>query len=280
MNLQSKIQDLYCRMKSMRFLTLLIIWGFMVDDMLRLYRNLAMELNVKDSFAILPFIQNDDFFMKVVLLSVLCFYSNAPFMERNELYFVQRIGKKRWGSRNIFYIFGSSILLAVILVLLSILLNFPAVDFSNSWGSLYRTVSVYGMEKYQIPLIVDTKVMSAFTPYQMIGHVILMDILAFAVIGMLLYTLSLYVRRVGAYIVTILLIFFSTMVNYLDAGAKLGLIYFSPFSWENVGNWRYGYDLSKPNFVYIYVGYFLILFLLVVAGQRQIQRIDWISREE
>lgn len=117
MNLQSKIQNLYCRMKSMRFLTLLIIWGFMVDDMLRLYRNLAMELNVKDSFAILPFIQNDDFFMKVVLLSVLCFYSNAPFMERNELYFVQRIGKKRWGSRNIFYIFGSSILLAVILVL-------------------------------------------------------------------------------------------------------------------------------------------------------------------
>lgn len=57
MNLQSKIQNLYCRMKSMRFLTLLIIWGFMVDDMLRLYRNLAMELNVKDSFAILPFIQ-------------------------------------------------------------------------------------------------------------------------------------------------------------------------------------------------------------------------------
>ncbi len=104
------------------------------------------------------------------------------------------------------------------------------------------------MEKYQIPLIVDTKVMSVFTPYQMIGYVILMDILAFAVIGMLLYTLSLYVRRVGAYIVTILLIFFSTMVNYLDAGAKLGLIYFSPFSWENVGNWRYGYDLSKPNF--------------------------------
>ena len=49
MNLQSKIQNLYCRMKSMRFLTLLIIWGFMVDDMLRLYRNLAMELNVKDS---------------------------------------------------------------------------------------------------------------------------------------------------------------------------------------------------------------------------------------
>ena len=156
MNLQSKIQNLYCRMKSMRFLTLLIIWGFMVDDMLRLYRNLAMELNVKDSFAILPFIQNDDFFMKVVLLSVLCFYSNAPFMERNELYFVQRIGKKRWGSRNIFYIFGSSILLAVILVLLSILLNFPAVDFSNSWGSLYRTVSVYGMEKYQIPLVLIT----------------------------------------------------------------------------------------------------------------------------
>ena len=273
MNLQSKIQNLYCRMKSMRFLTLLIIWGFMVDDMLRLYRNLAMELNVKDSFAILPFIQNDDFFMKVVLLSVLCFYSNAPFMERNELYFVQRIGKKRWGSRNIFYIFGSSILLAVILVLLSILLNFPAVDFSNSWGSLYRTVSVYGMEKYQIPLIVDTKVMSAFTPYQMMGHVILMDILAFAVIGMLLYTLSLYVRRVGAYIVTILLIFFSTMVNYLDAGAKLGLIYFSPFSWENVGNWRYGYDLSKPNFVYIYVGYFR-------NSVCSNHKIDWVSREE
>ena len=58
MNLQSKIQNLYCRMKSMRFLTLLIIWGFMVDDMLRLYRNLAMELNVKDSFAILPFTEN------------------------------------------------------------------------------------------------------------------------------------------------------------------------------------------------------------------------------
>lgn len=90
------------------FLTLLIIWGFMVDDMLRLYRNLAMELNVKDSFAILPFIQNDDFFMKVVLLSVLCFYSNAPFMERNELYFVQRIGKSG-GEVEIFFIFSEAV---------------------------------------------------------------------------------------------------------------------------------------------------------------------------
>ncbi len=60
-------------MKSMRFLTLLIIWGFMVDDMLRLYRNRAMEWNVKESFAILHFIQNDDFFMKVVLFKCVMF---------------------------------------------------------------------------------------------------------------------------------------------------------------------------------------------------------------
>lgn len=39
---------------------------------------------------ILPFVQADGYFLKVMLIGVLCFFSNAPFMNRNEMYVILR----------------------------------------------------------------------------------------------------------------------------------------------------------------------------------------------
>ena len=103
MNVRAELDTFIHRICSLRSVTLLVAWICMLDITLGAFRDEAAALGVKDTFVVLPFVQTDMYFSKVILLGVLCFYSNAPFMEKGEMYAVLRTGRNRWGRRNIRY---------------------------------------------------------------------------------------------------------------------------------------------------------------------------------
>ena len=105
MNIRANLDNFIHRICSLRSVTLFVTWICMLDIELGVFREEASALGVKDTFVILPFVQTDMYFSKVILLGVLCFFSNAPFMDKSEMYVISRIGRKRWGMRNIQYIF-------------------------------------------------------------------------------------------------------------------------------------------------------------------------------
>ena len=82
------------------------------------YRSMAMTLGLKDSFAILPHVQNDFYFNKIMLLGGMIFFADIPFMSGEELYVVLKIGKEKWSQINCCYIVLSGILLSTLLTVL------------------------------------------------------------------------------------------------------------------------------------------------------------------
>ena len=88
----------------------------------------AMTLGLKDSFAILPHVQNDFYFNKIMLLGGMIFFADIPFMSGEELYVVLKIGKEKWSQINCCYIVLSGILLSTLLTVLSLLTILPAIS--------------------------------------------------------------------------------------------------------------------------------------------------------
>ena len=213
---------------------------FILDVYLADYRSMAMTLGLKDSFAILPHVQNDFYFNKIMLLGGMIFFADIPFMSGEELYVVLKIGKEKWSQINCCYIVLSGVLLSTLLTVLSLL------------------------------------TMSYYSPYALMLNIFLIDVLTFAFMGMLLYTLSLFVSKIWSYVIVVVLIFLQSVFG------KMGLVLdnFLPFSWISASHWRFGYDRHRPDLIYIYTAFCMLLFLLAVISEWKIKRMDWVSKEE
>lgn len=233
----------------------------------------AMTLGLKDSFAILPHVQNDFYFNKIMLLGGMIFFADIPFMSGEELYVVLKIGKEKWSQINCCYIVLSGILLSTLLTVLSLLTILPAISLKNEWGTLYQTFAFSGTAGC---VIINASAMSYYSPYALMLNIFLIDALTFAFMGMLLYTLSLFVSKIWSYVIVVVLIFLQSVFG------KMGLVLdnFLPFSWISVSHWRFGYDRRRPDLIYIYTAFCMLLFLLAVISEWKIKRMDWVSKEE
>ncbi len=269
--MKTVIKQTINRFWSVRTLTLLMVWIFMLDMSLYPYRSSAMALQLKDAACVLPHLQNDFYFDKIMLLSAACFFSNVPFMNQDEMYVVLRTGKTKWGYRNIGYICVCGLLLSAILTILSILIALPAINFSNEWGSLFQSFAV----NRQGGLMINQQAMSEYTPYLLQFHIFLIDTLAFILIGMILYTVSLFLPRIWAYAMIVVMVFLPSFIGKAGIGKDI----FSPFSWIETIHWRFGYDNDKPDLIYIYTAYLFLIFLLAVMSQIRLRGSDWMDRE-
>ena len=233
----------------------------------------AMTLGLKDSFAILPHVQNDFYFNKIMLLGGMIFFADIPFMSGEELYVVLKIGKEKWSQINCCYIVLSGVLLSILLTVLSLLTILPAISLKNEWGTLYQTFAFSGTAGC---VIINSKAMSYYSPYALMLNIFLIDALTFAFMGMLLYTLSLFVSKIWSYVIVVVLIFLQSVFG------KMGLVLdnFLPFSWISASHWRFGYDRHRPDLIYIYTAFCMLLFLLAVISEWKIKRMDWVSKEE
>lgn len=233
----------------------------------------AMTLGLKDSFAILPHVQNDFYFNKIMLLGGMIFFADIPFMSGEELYVVLKIGKEKWSQINCCYIVLSGVLLSTLLTVLSLLTILPAISLKNEWGTLYQTFAFSGTAGC---VIINASAMSYYSPYALMLNIFLIDALTFAFMGMLLYTLSLFVSKIWSYVIVVVLIFLQSVFG------KMGLVLdnFLPFSWISASHWRFGYDRRRPDLIYIYTAFCMLLFLLAVISEWKIIRMDWVSKEE
>lgn len=227
----------------------------------------AMTLGLKDSFAILPHVQNDFYFNKIMLLGGMIFFADIPFMSGEELYVVLKIGKEKWSQINCCYIVLSGVLLSTLLTVLSLLTILPAISLKNEWGTLYQTFAFSGTAGC---VLINASAMSYYSPYALMLNIFLIDALTFAFMGMLLYTLSLFVSKIWSYVIVVVLIFLQSVFG------KMGLVLdnFLPFSWISASHWRFGYDRHRPDLIYIYTAFCMLLFLLAVISEWKIKRMD------
>lgn len=69
-------------------------------------------------------------------------------------------------------------------------------------------------------VIINASAMSYYSPYALMLNIFLIDALTFAFMGMLLYTLSLFVSKIWSYVIVVVLIFFA--ICFWKNGVSVG----------------------------------------------------------
>lgn len=206
---------------------------------------------------------------------LICFFSDIPFMQRDEMYCLARLGRKKWGYSNLIVIACSGVILSLLLFLLSILQVLPVGRLQNDWGSVFHSFAVWKND-LALGLEINYAAMYAYTPFQLAVRVLIVDALAFTFLGMLLYTVSLCFSRMAAYAAAVIVVFLPSIIAKFP---QYSLLSYSPFSWIEPANWRYEGNLDCPDMVYICIGFLLLIFLLAVVAQGRIKKVDWKEKE-
>ncbi|GHU41860.1 hypothetical protein FACS1894111_04830 [Clostridia bacterium] len=271
---KSAYYNIKTRLCSFRFLTVLLMLLAIFDMYLRDFRENAQMMELRANLAIFPFLQADGYFMKVLMLGVIYFYSNVPFREQNRLFALNRLGKPRWGRQNIAYIIGSGLILTLVLAVLSILLVLPVGTFSLSWDAVYKTLALTGGNR-QLLFHINYHIMRAYPPAVLMSVSLLLDWIVISFVGMAMYTVSLFGSRTMSCVVGAVFAFLPSIGNWVPIS-----LYFSPTAWLDCDNWRIGADSTKPDLAYMIVLGLFLNFLLILLSQARVRKMEWRAMEE
>ena len=72
---------------NLRSVTMFIIFFFVTDMFLRPLRSYAQTVNEATGPAMLAFLFCSNYFLKMIMLSIIYYYSNVPFMEKDRQYY-------------------------------------------------------------------------------------------------------------------------------------------------------------------------------------------------
>lgn len=256
----SAIENLEHRMISFRFATLVIMLLLIFDIFLRGFRNNAELMGMNANIGVLPFLQSHNYFMKIVLLGVVYFYSNVPFMEREQLYVLARIGKRKWGRRNLSYIVGSSFFMTILLFVISVVEIVSVGKCSAEWDAVYKTLALTGGNR-EMMFGISYRIMEAYCPVQLLFGTLLLDWLIIMFLGLVMYVVSLYGYRTASCVLAVILVFLPSVSEWLTIDS---LVYYSPVSWLDCDNWRIGFDNTKPDMAYMLIASLFLIFLLML----------------
>lgn len=273
--------NLKIKMWNIRFFALLMIAVCIMDMYLSTARMASERIGDKINFTMLPFLWDDIYANKILFLLVLFFYSNVPFMERNQLYIVMRTGKERFGRRNVVYILLSSFLLNVSLLVISVAELLSVADFSNEWTKAARMIALTDAGS-EMMFGIDYGMIKSFSPWGLLGRSFLTGWLVTAVVAMFMYVASLWGKKALAYGIAACVVMLPQFtVQVLEMfGPHRKTVYFSPAEWVRCSKWASQANQAGPDMVYITVACLMLLLLLGVAGGYKISRTDWNTGED
>ena len=183
---------------------------------------------------ILPFLGQNTYFLFVYGISVVYFYSNVPFMQRNQLYVLVRQKRLYWTVYKLIGIWLSAFLLSVVEFLLSILPLFSRIEWVAQWGKLYYSLALTDATiEYGINLYFSYDLINSNT---VMGTMLTMIFLLFLVTGMVgtvMFSLSVCLNRTAAVLVGTVLAVFTVVLENMYRYCEW-LVFFSPFSWTNL----------------------------------------------
>lgn len=269
---KEQISNIRNRMFNIRGLSFMLILFYIVDMYLASLRDVVDMLGGEVHFAMFPFLINDAYFNKLLLLLILLFYSDVPFMDNNQMYVVMRIGKQRWGRRNMAYILISSFLLTLSLTVISLMDLFPVAYFENEWNDVCRTLALTDAGNMMDFSIVYS-VIKDFSPFRFFLYGFISCWVVTAFFGMLMYTVSLLSGRVLAYAVSAAIMFLPQLAFLTMFHSEV--VYFSPAEWMRCRWWRGTANPAGLDLIYIVVAGSLLFFVFAAIADWKINKIDW-----
>lgn len=227
--------------------------------------------------AVYVFLQTYSGFLLLWFLEILVFYADVPFMTGEQLYIVQRSGKKRWYLDQIVYIAVSSFLAEMTAFGLCLLRLLPILKWETSWDRILGTLALTDAgRQYEIVLNVPYKILNRYGPAEALMYSLLTGWGVICFIGMFMFSVSLMQSRKTAIILMTVMVLGFGLQEYYPVWVR----YLFPLSWAQISELGVRYSEFAPTQRYVCVMLPLFLAAVFLAGFFCVRRWDFEWMEE
>ncbi len=237
--------NLISKLFSSRMLLVLVVQIIFHDRYLRSLRNLAVQYDEQVSPFVFPLLCGGLTFTLLFGFCVLYMFSDVPYMNRKEMYYLIRCGRRGWVCIQEITIACMSIAMIVSGFLFDMVRLFPYISFADKWDKVqlslaYGSITATGVGS-------EMAILQMYSPWQLLLWGLGMGILVVNLIGRIMYTCSLLFRRLTAVIVGFILALMP-IICANSSNMWSFVYYISPISWIYPG--YYIHAISVPDMVY------------------------------
>ncbi|MBQ3865119.1 MAG: hypothetical protein II781_04705 [Clostridia bacterium] len=214
---------------------------------------------VKSSPWIFPFLYAPYYNKLLFFFPLVLIFSNAPFIDRNQLYVLIRSGRVPWCLGQMLYIVLASALYFLFILLFSVVLNLDCMTFTGEWGKLLNTLANTSLEAdFQLGFDPIKNVVDLFSPGNAVWFTFLHSWVSGILLGFLVFLFNLKIKGGGTFFASLLLVFSAI------AAKQPRLLKFSPVSWSTLNALHLKANDGLPHYGYVTLIYGILL--LVLAG--------------
>lgn len=194
-------------------------------------RAAAHEVGLPVCAWVFPFLMSDYYAVLIILFGFILLLCDAPFVDTEQFYLIIRCGKKTWLIGQLLYVFFSSVVYFLFILLLSILLLFPNISFSGEWGKLLRTLAQTDLApQFHVTLGFPYKIIQLYSPFAAVCLSFAMALLVGFFLGMVLFVTNGFLSRSAGVVVSSAFI----LLEVFSVNNAFRFTYFSPASWTSL----------------------------------------------
>lgn len=248
---------------------LLFLLLLIVNEYLSPVRRFSAAVQYKCSPWIFGFLTDDMYFSIVCFLGLIYYFANVPYLGKNSIYQIQRMGRVRWSLIQA----GSGMLgaaaVTVVLFLLSVILVMPRLKLEMGWGKILYTLSMTDAgEKYGDFMGFSYDLIKNKEAWSVTLMAVLVCFLLFSLMGNLMFCLSLWFSRIAAIIVA--LAGTASVIMEENLYRFPGVVRYLPFVWIRPEKWD-KISMNPGEMLGVLVGLNL---LFIILGALRIRKVN------
>lgn len=219
---------------------------------------------------IFPFLTTPPVMQVFACLTILLF-SDAPFTDRHMPFLVIRAGRRNWITAQLLYIIIAAFIYTAFILIVSILVLIPNVQFTADWGIILKTLASNPEVMPSITIFPDNRVMSIFSPIEATLISFGLFWLVSIFMGVLILFFNIVIGKMSGLAasgVFIFISFFSIVQGRFILGNWIS--YVSPISWMSMSfyDWDQTMDFGSPTVTYAVlclVGAIILMSIIAIS---------------
>ncbi|MDO4274057.1 MAG: hypothetical protein Q4D16_10330 [Eubacteriales bacterium] len=230
-------------------------------------------------------IMTNDFTCAAVGLAAVYLFSSAPYLNRNGMYQLIRIGEVRWAAAQLGSIALCSFSMTAALFLMGILRMLPNIDWTFGWGKMMKTLAMTNAaDQFGITFNLQYSFMESMEAWQAGILVLILDSLVFMLLGFVIFSVGLLIGRTAGLIISGIFAILPFATQAWDISKHYWFHMISPVSWLQTGLFhtkRLIFSVIPPvSTVFCILAGYLAVTLVITAAALHRKRFQWNGEEE
>lgn len=178
-----------------------------------------------------PFLFSNSIVHLLLTLALILLLCDAPFLDRQQVFLLLRVGRYRWAVGQMLYVALSTLVYLLAVFILTLVLTLPHLQWMEGWGKVIGTLTQTNVgERYGI-MTMPFRIMDLYEPLEAL---VLSFVLQWGVgifLGLLLFFLSLWCSKALSVGGTTALALLPSLLGFEMFNRYS---YLSPVSWSNL----------------------------------------------